>query len=146
MLPPELRVSATSAVYWGSGSGESCCTCHWRDFGLCAVSGEESTSFGDGQPVASPWLFVRPFVLKDDSKAVSELRLGPLPLPWQLERTLAVSSFFLQFSAFHFHLCCLLTTNLPLHFNKPVGSVLGLALNKTSVFWKQYFWFAHRSP
>lgn len=55
---------------------------------MCAVSDEESTFFGDGQLVASPWLFVGPFVLKDDSKAVSELRLGPLPLPWQLERTM----------------------------------------------------------
>lgn len=69
----------------GKEGGEICHACHCRDFSLCAVSDEESTSFWDGQLVASPWLFVRPFVLKEDSKAVSELRLGLLILPWQLE-------------------------------------------------------------
>lgn len=141
----ENRIKIESAVYWGSGRGDSCCTCHWRDFGLCAVSDEESTFFGDGQLVASPWLFVGPFVLKDDSKAVW-VTPGTSSPALAAGEDHAVSSFFLQFSAFHFHLCCLLTTNLPLHFNKPAGSILGLALNKTSVFWKQWFWFAHRSP
>ena len=63
-----------------------------------AVNDEESTSFWDGQLVASPWLFMRPFVLKADSKAASELRLGLLTLPWQPERTLAFFLFLIGFS------------------------------------------------
>lgn len=40
------------------------------------LRGEENTSFRDGQLLDSPWIFLRLFVLKEESKAVSELNLG----------------------------------------------------------------------
>lgn len=119
---PQSCVLLACLLYPGGMTGEVCYMCHWREFSLYVSSPQ-----GWGEHLLWGWTAIGFTLAVSEAICAKGRQQGCLSYTWGLPGLVAREDpsflLFLEFSALLFHLCYLLTTNLPVKFIEPASFV-----------------------